>query len=125
MPYSYVESHCILVTPDVISDEYDSDRSQLNQESNDECTKSLVGFIVLKKSHVSKEKQAVEELIQKLKCYLSEPLVPRLVVMDDLPLLSCGKINRQALQEKYSSESRLRENSRVIFLTVSTNFTLN
>ena len=41
--------------------------------------------------------------------------------MDDLPLLSCGKVNRKALQEKYTNDARLREigKGKAVFLTVS------
>ncbi|XP_045106060.1 uncharacterized protein LOC123501339 [Portunus trituberculatus] len=61
----------------------------------------LVAFVVLKAEYSDQDTATTEDLTRCLRLYLPQAVVPRVVVLDALPHLPSGKVDRQALLRIY------------------------
>ncbi|XP_064077353.1 beta-alanyl-bioamine nonribosomal peptide synthetase ebony-like [Macrobrachium nipponense] len=61
----------------------------------------LVAFVVLKPEFEERDTPITEDLLRCLRSYLPEVMVPRVVVLDTLPHLPSGKVDRQSLLKIY------------------------
>ncbi|ROT84211.1 AMP dependent ligase [Penaeus vannamei] len=82
----YAESHYVLAATE--------------QDSEDEDP-VLVAYVVLKKEFEDRDTPITEDLLRCLRTFLPQVMVPRLVVVDSLPHLPSGKVDRQGLLQMY------------------------
>lgn len=80
----------------------------------------LVAYVVLKKEFEDRDTPITEDLLRCLRTFLPQVMVPRLVVVDSLPHLPSGKVDRQGLLQMYRRRMSYRNSKdNILILRVS------
>lgn len=79
-----------------------------------------MAYVVLKKEFEDRDTPITEDLLRCLRTFLPQVMVPRLVVVDSLPHLPSGKVDRQGLLQMYRRRMSYRNSKdNILILRVS------